>query len=156
VLCSGDPRAHKGTDTVHAALEIVRRRHPGVELDTYHGRGIPQTEMARTYCAADLFVDAQWYAGWNNPVVEAMACGVPVVCSDIGGVGDFAFHERTALLVPARDEVAFSEAISRMIESAELRSRLSGAALEQVSQFDWEAAADGFLELLTDALSRTG
>jgi glycosyltransferase involved in cell wall biosynthesis len=148
VLCSGDPREHKGTRTVFEAVERARRAHPEIALDTYHGKGIPQAEMAARYASADLFVDAQWHAGWNNPVVEAMACGTPVVCSDIGGVADFAFHERTALVVPPRDADAFANAIVRMAESPELCATLSANALREVERFDWDAAADRFLALL--------
>jgi glycosyltransferase involved in cell wall biosynthesis len=147
VLCSGDPREHKGSSTVFEAVERVGRRHR-VELSTYHGRGIAQSDMAATYASADLFVDAQWHAGWNNPVIEAMACGTAVVCSDIGGVRDFAFHERTALLAPPRDPAAFAAAITRMIETPDLRSRLAAAALAEVNRFDWDAAAGQFLDRL--------
>jgi glycosyltransferase involved in cell wall biosynthesis len=147
ILCSGDPREHKGTATVMEAIEIVRRNH-AVELSTYHGRGIAQTQMAAVYGAADLFVDAQWHAGWNNPVIEAMACGTPVVCTDIGGVHDFAFHEKTALLVPPRDAHALAAAISRMIDEPALRARLAAAALAGLDRFDWDRAAEGFLDLL--------
>jgi glycosyltransferase involved in cell wall biosynthesis len=144
VLCSGDPREHKGTASI---IEAMRRLGPGrrVELETYHGKGIPQNDMAETYAAFDLFVDAQWHAGWNNPVIEAMACGTPVVCTDIGGVRDFAFHERTALLVPPRDPGALASAIMRMIDDAPLRERLVANALAEVKRFDWDRAADEFL-----------
>ena len=147
ILCSGDPREHKGMATIVQAVERVRRSHD-VDLLTYHGKGIPQGNMARTYAAADLFVDAQWHAGWNNPVIEAMACGTPVVCTDIGGVRDFAFHERTALLVPVRDAGALADAMVRMIEDPALRARLAAAALAEVERFNWDRAADEFLDLL--------
>jgi glycosyltransferase involved in cell wall biosynthesis len=159
ILCSGDPREHKGTQTVVDAVARTKRTHREIVLHTYHGKGIPQAEMAACYASADLFVDAQWHAGWNNPVVEAMACGAPVVCSDIGGVADFAFHERTALVVPPRDVDAFAGAIVRMVESPELRANLSANALREVERFDWEGAADRFLRLLGErsgnARSRT-
>jgi glycosyltransferase involved in cell wall biosynthesis len=148
VLCSGDPREHKGTPTIIDAVARVQREHDNVVLETYHGKDIPQTEMAACYARAHLFVDAQWHAGWNNPVVEAMACGTPVVCSDIGGVADFAFHERTALLVPPRDPGALAAAVVRMIESPEVRARLAKNALDEVARFDWDAAVERFLSLL--------
>jgi glycosyltransferase involved in cell wall biosynthesis len=148
VLCSGDPREHKGTSTVQEAVVRVRRAHPNVVLETYHGRGLAQTDMAACYASADLFVDAQWHAGWNNPVIEAMACGTPVVCSDIGGVADFAFHEKTALVVPPRDADALASAIARMIEAPSLRATLARNALREVERFDWDAAVERFLALL--------
>ncbi len=148
VLCTGDPREFKDTRTVVDAIEIVMQTHAGVELRTYHGKGIAQRDMAATYAAADLFVDAQWHGGWNNPVLEAMACGTPVVCADIGGVSDFAFDERTALVVPPRNTGAFADAIARMIDSPDLRTRLSVAALQEVERFDWDTAVERFLSLL--------
>ena len=148
VLCSGDSREHKGTPTVTHAVERVRRAHPEITLETYHGQGIAQADMAARYAGADLFVDAQWHAGWNNPVIEAMACATPVVCSDIGGVMDFAFNEKTALVVPARDVDAFASAIARMIESPGLRASLAANALREVERFDWDAAVERFLGLL--------
>jgi glycosyltransferase involved in cell wall biosynthesis len=148
ILCSGDPRTHKGTATIAEAVDLVRKTHPDIELSTYHGKGIPQELMAACYSGADLFVDAQWYAGWNNPVVEAMACGTAVVCTDIGGVGDFAFLEKTALLVPVRDPVSLASAIRRMIDDPELRRSLAANALEHVSRFDWDTASERFLDLL--------
>jgi len=148
ILCSGDPRERKGTDTIRAAVEIVRRENPSVELVTYHGRGIPQERMAETYCSADLFVDAQWYAGWNNPVAEAMACGVPVVCTDIGGVADFAFHEETAVLVPVGNVGRLASAIRRMIAEPDSRERLRRNALRTVARFDWDDSARRLHRLL--------
>lgn len=147
VLCSGDSREHKGTASIIEAMSRLPAGHK-VELVTYHGKGIAQTDMARTYASADLFVDAQWHAGWNNPVIEAMACATPVVCTDIGGVQDFAFHERTALLVPVRDTAALAAAITRMLDDAALRVRLASNAIEEVKRFDWDRAADEFLERL--------
>lgn len=147
VLCSGDPREHKGTASIIEAIAQLPRGRP-VELETYHGKGIPQAQMAAVYARADLFVDGQWHAGWNNPVIEAMACGTPVVCTDIGGVKDFAHNERTALLVPVRDSRALAGAITRMINDKSLRDRLAANAIEEVKRFDWDHAADEFLERL--------
>jgi glycosyltransferase involved in cell wall biosynthesis len=154
ILCSGDARERKGMDTVRAAVERVTTHHPRVVLDTYHGKGIPQKEMAETYGRADLFVDAQWYAGWNNPVAEAMACGTPVVCTDIGAVADFAVHEETALLVPVGDAGALAGAIRRAIEDPMLRDRLKSNALDKISQFDWERSADTLRDILRTHLSQ--
>ena len=150
ILSSGDPRERKGSETIRAAIDLVRREHPNVELVTYHGRGIPQEKMAETYCLADLFVDAQWYAGWNNPVAEAMACGVPVVCTDIGGVADFAFHEETAVLFPVGSVDRLACAIRRMMEDPDLRERLKCNALSRIPRFDWDESARRLRRLLID------
>jgi glycosyltransferase involved in cell wall biosynthesis len=141
ILWSGDPRESKGGDTIRDACDRVRREHGEVELFTYHGQGIPQDKMAETICAADLFVDAQCHAGWNNPVAEAMACGVPVACTDIGGVIDFAFHEETALLFPVGRADRLASAIRRLIADVELRNCLRRNALNHIARFEWDRSA---------------
>jgi glycosyltransferase involved in cell wall biosynthesis len=154
ILCTGDPRERKGTETVVKAIGILKREFPSVVLDTYYGKSIPQHRMAETYCAADLFVDAQWYAGWNNPVAEAMACKVPVVCTDIGGVADFAIHEKTALLVPPKNPEQLAAALTRMIRSNALREDLRKRAYHHILQFDWDQATQTFREMLSARLGK--
>src|SRR3972149_8183446 len=141
ILCSGDPRNGKGTETVYEVFNILKKDFNNIILDTYYGKNIPQTNMAEKYCSADLFVDAQTYGGWNNPVAEAMACKVPVVCTDIGGVQDFAIHENTALLVPPKRPDILASEITRMIKDEDLRNRLKENAYQHIIQFDWDKSA---------------
>lgn len=154
LLCSGDPRMRKGTATVVEAVEIAKKEEPAIVLDTYYGAGIPQERMAEKYSSADIFVDAQWQAGWNNPVAEAMACKVPVVCTDIGGVRDFAFHEKTALLVPPRDPGALAAAILRLVRDKALREMLLSNAYRHVRQFDWDRSAERLEEIVNHELGK--
>ena len=154
VLCSGDPRPHKGTSTIMEAARLAQRVEPRITLAQYHGEGVPQPEMARRYGSADLFIDAQQYAGWNNPVAEAMACGVPVVCTDIGGVQDFAFDGETALLVPPGDPERLSEAILRMTRDPQLRQRLRQNALDHIQRFTWKRSAQRMEAVLEEGLVR--
>jgi len=148
ILCSGDARDRKGTKTIFEAVEIVRKEDLRTILDRYYGKRIPQERMAEKYSTADIIVDGQWYAGWNNPVAEAMACKVPVVCTDIGGVGDFAFHEETALLVPPRDPKAMASAVLRLINNEELRERLRNNGYEHIVQFNWDKSTKRLEEIL--------
>ena len=153
VLCSGDPRERKGTKTILEAVEIAKKKEPRIVLDTYHGKGIPQEKMAEKYCSADIFVEGSWHAGWNNPVAEAMACKVPVVCTDIGGVKDFAFHEKTALLVPPKNPEVMGSAILRLIRDEKLRETLRENAYQHIRQFDWDKSAKRLEEILNYELS---
>jgi len=152
ILCSGDPRPRKGTEAIRDAVDLARRERADLVLETYHGRGIPQHQMAGVYTAADLFIEASSQAGWNNPAAEAMACEVPLVCTDIGGVRDFAIHEETALLVPHGDIRAMADAILRVADDAELRARLTSAGLASIGRFDWDQSADRLLEILEQSL----
>ena len=153
VLCSGDPRERKGTKTILEAVEIAKKEEPRIVLDTYHGKGIPQEKMAEKYCSADIFVEGSWHAGWNNPVAEAVACKVSVICTDIGGVKDFAFHEKTALLVPPKNPEAMASAILRLIRDEKLRETLRENAYQHIRQFDWDRSAKRLEEILNYELS---
>jgi glycosyltransferase involved in cell wall biosynthesis len=150
ILASGDPREFKGTRTVVEAVAVLKKRFPNVVLKFYHGKNIAQSKMAETYSSADLFLDATWDtgSGWNNPVCEAMACRVPVVCTDIGGVQDFAQHGKTALLVPPRDPQRMADAATQLIRSDELREAMCRRAYEGVLRFDWEDSASRLRRLL--------
>jgi O-antigen biosynthesis protein len=154
ILYSGDPRLSKGTQIVESACKMVQAQLPNVVLETYYGKGISQSKMAQVYCAADIFVDGQISAGWNNPVAEAMACNVPVVCTNIGGVQDFAFHEQTALLVSPKDIEGMAEAILRLIRDSELRQRLSENAFQQIQTFKWDESAAKLEGILENALKQ--
>jgi len=154
ILCSGDPRERKGTKTIFEAVEIAKKKEPRIVLDTYYGKGIPQEKMAEKYCSGDIFVDGQWYAGWNNPVAEAMASKVPVVCTDIGGVKDFAFHEKTALLVPPKDPDAMASAILKLIRHKKLRHTLRENAFTFIKQFDWNKSAERLEKILISEQER--
>ncbi len=150
ILCSGDPREFKGTSMVLEAVVMLKKEFPHVVLDSYYGKNIPQERMAETYSSADLFMDATWEvgSGWNNPVLEAMACKVPVVCSDISGVADFAIDLKTALLVPHRNAGTFAEAAARLIQSKTLREALGAEAYRQTLKYDWDRSARELCDIL--------
>jgi len=154
VLCSGDLRERKGTKTIFEAVEIAKKEEPRIIWDTYHGKGISQERMAEKYSSADIFVEGSWQAGWNNPVAEAMACKVSVVCTDIGGVKDFAFHEKTALLVPPKNPQAMASAILKLIRDEKLRETLRENAYKHIKQFGWDKSAERLEEILNSELSR--
>jgi glycosyltransferase involved in cell wall biosynthesis len=149
IMTSGDPRPHKGFDTVKEAVEIIKKAvGRSVELSTYWGKGIPQAEMAAALSSADLFVDGQRRAGWSNPVAEAMACGLPVITADNGGVRDFARHNETALITPVGDATAMADWIVGMIRYPQERQRLSAAGLAMIRQFTYDKTATAVERIL--------
>ncbi|MBI2625270.1 MAG: glycosyltransferase family 4 protein [Candidatus Nealsonbacteria bacterium] len=154
ILTTGDPEWWKGKDIVERAVSIARNIQPEISIDTYYGKGISQEKMAEVYNSADIFVDAQLYGGWNNPVAEAMACRVPVVCADGTSVKDLAFNEKTALVVPSKDPKALAEAILRLGKDEGLRQRLIDAAFNNVIQFTWEKSAENLEKIIKDRLNK--
>jgi glycosyltransferase involved in cell wall biosynthesis len=72
------------------------------------------------------------------PILEAMAAGCPVICTDAHGNRDFSFDGKNCLMVAQDDEDGLSHAIKRMLDDKELRERLSKEALKTVKNFQWD------------------
>lgn len=148
VVMSGDPRLRYETHVIRSAVNQAKRKIGELDLIEYFGKGIPQLHMAAFYSQGWVFADAQNRAGWNNPVAEAMACGVPVACTDIGGNKDFAIHDETALIVPVGDVEAMAAAIVELIEDGDKAERLAANALEKIRKYTWAKSIDQLLEAI--------
>lgn len=107
---------------------------------------VPDPELPAWYRNADLFVFPSLYEGFGLPPLEAMASGVPVVCSDAASlpevVGD------AALLVDARDEQALAAAMQRVLSDSALARDLRTRGLARAQQFTWEKTADQWVECI--------
>jgi glycosyltransferase involved in cell wall biosynthesis len=84
------------------------------------------------YAAATLLALPSHSEGSPNVVLEAMAAGVPVAATNVGGVPEILEHERTGLLVPARDPDSMATAIRRLLLAPETRCALADAARREV------------------------
>lgn len=100
---------------------------------------VADADLPALYAAADLFAFPARYEGFGIPVIEAMACGTPVVCADNSSLPEAAGD--AALLVNCDDIQALAAAMGRLIEESALRARLRAAGLAQAARFTWDAAA---------------
>ena len=97
---------------------------------------------------ANIFVSASWAESFPYNVLEAMAVGLPVVATDVGGTGEAVEDGVSGLLVPPRDPGALAGAISRLLDDPELRRRFGQSGRERVAgQFTVEAMVEGTLEV---------
>jgi glycosyltransferase involved in cell wall biosynthesis len=106
---------------------------------------VSDADLIRFYNAADAYVCASFLEGFGQPVLEAMACGLPVVSSSAGALPEIAGP--AALLVAPLDDVGLAEAVDRLLGDAELRRRLIQHGLEQAARFSWDQTADGVLSV---------
>jgi len=109
---------------------------------------VPQSEMAPYYRTADLFALGSDFDNSPNVVLEAMACGLPVVATAVGGVAEYVAAGRGGDLVPRGDATAMAGVIGDWMSSAE-RRRAAGAFNRQrvVQEFSWRASANRLLEV---------
>ena len=100
---------------------------------------VPPGHVAAYLLQADVFVLNSTYEGLPHVVLEAMAAGVPVVATAVGGTPEAVQHRVTGLLVAPRDTDALRGAISRLLENREFRSRLAHEARQRLeSEFAFD------------------
>jgi len=104
-------------------------------------------EMARFYHGVDCVAMTERSAGWSNMVAEAMASGVPVICTQHGTTA-FATHEQTALLFEPDDSSGLAENIERLANDKALCLSLTESARKKIEPFSWHSYAQGLLNLI--------
>jgi glycosyltransferase involved in cell wall biosynthesis len=113
--------------------------------------------MPEIYSALDVFVLPSHREGFSRSGMEAAACGVAAVLSDIRGCREIGTHEREVLLVPPRDAAALTVAIERLLLDTSLRARLANSARKRaVSHFDQRAVARVSLQTYAAVARRKG
>ncbi|MCX6021621.1 MAG: glycosyltransferase family 1 protein [Chloroflexi bacterium] len=100
---------------------------------------LPEADLPAIYSAASLFVFPSLYEGFGLPVLEAMACGAPVVCSDATSLPEVAGD--AALMVNARSTEEIAAAMDRALGDPALLSDLRRRGLQRAAEFTWERVA---------------
>jgi glycosyltransferase involved in cell wall biosynthesis len=140
---SNDPR-----DDTATALEAARRAGARVVLaGGYSGPAygaelvgrVSDDELVDLYRGATAFVDSSLYEGFGYQVLEAMACGAPVVATETTSIPEVAGD--AALLCPPGDAAAFAEAIRRVRYDEALARELRTRGLARAAGFTWERTA---------------
>lgn len=138
---------HKGLHTiVRPALEQLRAGGEPFELhvaDAAETRRLPR-EMPGYYRSIDVLVCASIDEGTPNPVLEAMASGLPVVTTDVGIVPELLRGEQTELILPERSPEALAAALRRFATSPDALARLGTANRQVAVEWSWARTAQAF------------
>ncbi|MEH1030168.1 glycosyltransferase [Micromonospora profundi] len=147
VVVGGPPEGLLETDPYARRLRALADSC-GVADRVHLVGAVPREEMGRWYRSADLLVAAPWYEPFGLTPLEAMACGVPVVGTAVGGIRDTVVDGTTGDLVPARDPHALATAIQRLLDDRIRRFRYATAASERArSRYSWAATAERLAEI---------
>jgi len=116
---------------------------------------LPPDDVRRRLQQADVFLLASLSEGISNAVLEAMACGLPVVTTDCGGMRDAVADGVEGFVVPVRDPAAMAEALRKLAADPELRAIMGQRARERIlGEFTLEQQTQQFLALYRDVLEQ--
>ncbi len=113
-------------------------RNEGLSEEVICTGYVPESDLVALYNAADVFLFPSLYEGFGLPPLEAMACGTPVVCSDINGLNDTAGS--AAMSADPRDPAAIAQAIRTLLADRHLHSEMTKKGLTHAKSFTWENA----------------
>jgi glycosyltransferase involved in cell wall biosynthesis len=174
LLTVGNLHEHKGQRLAVQALALVRQQHPQAQLlvvgagpDRDHlvreaaGLGladavrlvgaVPNTELAAWYSAADVLILASSREGWPNVLLEAMACGTPVVATSVGGVPEIVQKPLVGRVVAERTAAALATAVVELLLQRGSDENQKGAVRQLVRQyaqgFSWDRTSEDQLKL---------
>lgn len=125
---------------------------------------IDDEDLPGLYTLADLFVFPSLYEGFGLPLLEAMACGTPVITSNASSLPEVVLDEyldrqrssgggsASAVLLSPHDETAWSEAMLRLLADEKARHQLVEAGFARITRFSWQTAARRLTHLYSELL----
>jgi glycosyltransferase involved in cell wall biosynthesis len=137
---------------------LARTREKAAELGVSNRlrivEGIPKSEVGQHLGETDIFLNTTNVDNAPVSVLEAMACGLCVVSTNVGGMPDYLRDEAEGLLVPPGDPEAMASAVRRILADSELAARLSRGGRARAEAMDWSIVLPRWESLFRDCRSR--
>jgi glycosyltransferase involved in cell wall biosynthesis len=169
VLCVGSLEPRKNLRGLLAAWQLVAPQAEGLSLVLAGAKGkvfrdaglthlppsvhlagyVDDESLASVYAGAELFIYPSLYEGFGLPVLEAMACGTPVICSNTTALPEVAGD--AAALVDPRDVDDIATRVFALVNSQTARQRLREAGCQRAALFNWDTAAVATWRVLQEA-----
>ncbi len=138
-------------DLSHPELRHIARLRQLFSSPLIHRPGfVPDADLVEIYNAAAVYCQPSFAEGFGIPIVEAMACGTPVVCSDTSSMPEIAGE--AAVYFSPSDPEALQKSLFRVLSDAPLRRRLSRLGLVQARKFSWRQTAAATLQAYQNSL----
>ena len=155
VVIGGD--ADSDTDNTNDEMERLKaiREQVGLQdLVTFLGKRSQDT-LPYYYSAAEAVVVPSHYESFGMVALEAMACGTPVVASQVGGLAFLVRDGITGYTVPVDEPQALADRLTMLMQDSALRHKLGEQALQEARQYAWENIAARIIELYLQVLGTT-
>jgi glycosyltransferase involved in cell wall biosynthesis len=154
LIAGGPDRRCLGTDPDARRLAAWARREGVAGRTELLGR-VPHESLPDLYRSADVVVCAPWYEPFGIVPLEAMACGVPVVATAVGGLLDTVVDGTTGIHVPPRCPTAIAEAVGSVLEDRPLAARLGAAGARRAHSYAWSGIAASSVATYRDLVNST-
>lgn len=113
---------------------------------------IDERDIPALYSGASLFIFPSYYEGWGMPVLEAMACGVPVITSDNSSLPEVAGN--AAIMVDADETKKITSSIELVLSNNKIKKEMIIKGYSQAKKFSWEKSAKIFNNIIDEELNR--
>ncbi len=150
-LIGGDLDDDLDPDSELARLQMLKEELGISDIVTFLG-GRAQAALPFYYSAADAVVMPSRYESFGLAALEAMACGTPVVASDVGGLSYLVQDGITGFLVPEGNAEIFAEKISLLLHNEKLRNEMGERGIEEAQEYSWWQIGERMIELYGDVL----
>ena len=153
-VIGGDPEIDPdGMSAEMSRVQELRAQYGLNDLVTFLGKRSQDT-LPYYYSAAEAVVVPSQYESFGMVALEAMACGTPVVASQVGGLAFLVQDGVTGFTVPTSDPASLAERLTALINNPELRQRMGGDAAAFAKEYSWEVIAKQIVELYQEVLKR--
>ncbi len=129
LIIGGDATLNRQLDTYKQKLNQIISVYQIAERVHFLGR---RTDMAEILSILDIYICASLSEGFSNSIIEAMAMGLPVIATDVGGNAEAVIDGKTGFIVPPRDATAIAERAFQLLADRKLAKRMSRAAKRRV------------------------
>lgn len=142
----------RGTDHWRAYESLARSLGLANKID--FRESVDQETLLGLYSDCDVLALPSRNEGWGLVLMEAMACGKPVVATRVGGIPELVDNGTEGILVEAGDVKGLAESITNLLNDPELRARMGRAGKRRVKDFSWDSTAKVVLREYERALQR--
>jgi glycosyltransferase involved in cell wall biosynthesis/phosphoheptose isomerase len=147
LVAGGSDRARLGEDAEARRLMALAEEEGVADRVELRGR-LDRDQVPKLLRSADAVVSVPWYEPFGIVPLEAMACGVPVVASAVGGMIDSVVYDSTGIHVPPRDPERLAEVLASLLSDPGRRERFGRAGVQRTRRlYDWNRIAAATLDV---------
>jgi glycosyltransferase involved in cell wall biosynthesis len=119
----------------------------GLEDKVVFTGAVPHKDVLQYYHKANVFVLPSLNEGMSNTMLEALACGLPLIATDTGGTKEILADGRNGFIVRMRDSNDLAEKLEKLVLDPSLVERMGQESLRIAKELSWESVAKGYVEL---------